>query len=247
MLTSPRTKKPFLIDPDLVYYNKVRALRYPSLIAYWPLWEASGPIAVDYSGRNLIGAYTAVNLGRDGIGDGKTSASFDGTTSYVNIYSTELNSLFNGLEGTLSFWFKVANAGVWTDATLRRMAMLYVNGSNYLGFGKTTTNNTLQVFYGAGGTAETINSAAVGGDVGWIHSALTWSKTGDLFALYLKGNFIASSATLGNWTGNLSATQTIIGATSTVPANPFNGYIAHYAFWNATLTAGEIETLSRIR
>ena len=41
-------------------------------------------------------------LAQPGIGDGRGAASFDGVTSYNNIYSAALISAFNGAQGAIS-------------------------------------------------------------------------------------------------------------------------------------------------
>ena len=77
----------------VTYTGKIQAL---GPIAYWPLSEASGTTIVDASGNARNGAYTAVTLGQAGIGDGRTSASFDGSTSFGDLYSASLAGAFNG-------------------------------------------------------------------------------------------------------------------------------------------------------
>jgi len=53
-------------------------------IAYWPMDEQSGTVAVDQSGNGRNGAYTAVTLGQPGMGDGRTAASFDASSAKVS-------------------------------------------------------------------------------------------------------------------------------------------------------------------
>jgi hypothetical protein len=60
--------------------------------------EPAGAISIDQSNNGRNGAYTGVTLGATGIGDGRTSATFDGATSYNNIYSAALNTAWNGAE-----------------------------------------------------------------------------------------------------------------------------------------------------
>src|SRR3990172_9981701 len=121
------------------YHCKCLTTETDDLIAYWPLWEASGDAAEDISGHNSHGLYTAVTLGQPGIGDGKTCPSFDGANSFVNIYSDELERNFDPGEFTFLIWLKVANEAVWSDATQRMAMSLRVDSSTYARIGKSTT------------------------------------------------------------------------------------------------------------
>lgn len=84
------------------YYRKVKKIWGSSLIGYWPVWDGFGSsVARDISGNNRNGIYNNVILGQSGIGDGRTSGLYNGSTSFINIYSSTLANAFNGLEGLL--------------------------------------------------------------------------------------------------------------------------------------------------
>lgn len=228
------------LDSTFAYTNKVIGL---TPIAYWPLAEPSGTTIVDESGNGRNGAYTAVTVAQPGIGDGRTSASFDGATSFGNIFSASLQGAFNGAEGTLALWAKVSAAGVWTDATARDLTNLGVSGSNVPRIQKPTTSNQMQCTYIAGGTNKTVNIGT--STTAWVHFAMTWSKSADQMIAYING--VQSGATqtgLGVFAGSLSATLTTIGAASTVPAAVWSGLLAHVAVWATPLSAGQIATLA---
>ena len=98
------------------YYEKVLGIQSANMLAYWPVWEASGAVADNIEGTAARdGAYTGVDLGQPGIGDGNTCPWWDGANDYCNIYSTSLRDAFNGAEGTIACWAKVNSAAVWTD------------------------------------------------------------------------------------------------------------------------------------
>jgi hypothetical protein len=223
-------------------FDKVRGTRPDKLIAYFPLDESSGLVAYDRSGNGRNGAHTAVTLGQPGIGDRRTTGSYNGTTSYTNIYSAGLASAFSGAEGTLVVWAKVANAGVWTDAAIRYIAGLQVDTNNRLRIVKWSTNNSLTLAYTAG--AATKQAAPTLTDVGWFSAGMTWSKSTDQALFYVKGVATGAAQTsLGTWAGALSATSCNLGANVNTPTYPWSGLIGHAAFWSTALTPAEMAYL----
>lgn len=233
--------KYFATGGALAYTNKVIAL---APIAYWPLADAAGAsVVTDESGNGRNGTYTAVTLGQTGIGDGRTAASFDGSTSFANVFSTSLQSAFNGAEGTIATWLRVSSSSVWTDATLRSPMTLSVTGSNVVRIRKPTTSNQIQGTY----IANAINlSVTVGtSSLAWLHLAVTWSKSADQVIVYLNGTQSGSTLTgLGVFSGSLLSTTTTLGASSTTPAAPWSGLVAHAAVWTTPLSAAQVATLA---
>lgn len=227
------------------YNDNVINIFGSSLLAYWPLWEPSGATANDISGNARHGAYTSVTLAQTGIGDGRTAASFNGTTSYANIYSASLHSAFNGSEGSIICWLKVSGVGVWTDGILRRAVSIAFNTNNRVTINKTLASNRVSVEYIAGATNKTVNITT--SNVGWLCLVITWSKSADQMICYLGGVQQGATQTgLGVWAGGASTTTTVIGAGATTPANIFSGSLAHVAIGNRALTAAEVRDLSVI-
>ncbi len=233
------------ISPWSFYAAKVAAIASSNLIAYWPLWEASGTVATDIGGSALNGAYTGVTLGQQGIGDGRTSPLFDGANDYCNIYSAALAAAFNGAEGTFVSWFKVANAGVWTDGAFHSICRLQADASNQIVIDKSSTNNVLRMIYTAGGTQKI--STPSNSSTGFLCVAMTWSKSADQMIPYVNGVATQAALTgLGVWAGALAATTTTLGASSTVPALVWSGYLAHFVLCNAALPQPSIAQLATV-
>lgn len=217
----------------------------PGLIGFWRMAEPSGSVSLDSSPEGNNGAYTGVTLGAAGIGDGHTAASFDGTTSFNNIYSAGLAADFTPSEFTLALWAKVSGAGVWTDGVSRRLAILTADASNRVFFTKSATNNTLSFNYLAGAT--NTNLSVTLSDTAYVHVALTVSKAADAAILYVNG--VQSGVTqtgLGVWVGALASTLCCLGAGSTVPVNIYSGFLANGLLYNRALTATEIASLSLV-
>lgn len=235
------TRNTSAFDPNLAYTNKLLLL---APIAYWPMAEASGSVALDASGNGRNGAYTAVTLAQTGIGDGRTSASFDGATSYNNVYGASFAGAFNPAEGTLALWCKVSGAGVWTDAATRRIASLRADASNLVNLQKDTSNNSITTSYVAGGTTKSVSVAASA--TTFFHFACTWSKSADQFKAYVNGAQVGATQTgLGVWTGALSSTLTNIGATSQ-PGNVWSGALAHAVVFARACSAAEVLNMATV-
>jgi hypothetical protein len=228
------------------YTNKVVAL---SPIAYWPLAELSGTTILDASGNARNGTYKAAGeplLGQVGIGDGRNAPLFDGSNDYANVYSASLAGAFNAAEGSMAIWFKVAAAGVWTDATDRRGIQMRVDSNNRVQLFKTATNNQVQGFYNAGGTGKTVNFTT-SAPLTWFHLAITWSKSADQMIFYFNGAQQGATQTgLGVWAGSLSSTLTLVGAGDQAGGNVYSGYLAHAAVWDTPLSAAQILTLATV-
>lgn len=228
------------------YAKSLRRMFGHSLVSYLPLQEAAGATAFDFSRNGRNGANTGTTLGVPGPGWG-SAYSLDGTTSFVNWYSASLASGFNASEGTLMAWAKVGAAGVWTDATTRRIVSFRADASNVIHIYRPTTNNIIQYQIVFGGTSLAINSPSLTGNIGWIHTAITWSKSQDKFIAYANGVQTGATATgLGTWAGALGSTQCAIGSQITTPVNVWSGSIAHVALLNRAATADEIARAYRM-
>jgi hypothetical protein len=228
----------------LAYTSKIKAL---SPIAYWPMAEASGSVAQDESGNGRNGAYTGVTLGNTGIGDGRTAPSFDGATSFNNVFSASLAAAFNNQEGTIIVWFKVSAAGVWSDGVNRRILRFAADANNQVYINKSSSVNTLDIIYQANSTAKGVSSSGLGASVAFNQIAITWSKSADQVKCYLNGVQTGATATgLGVWSGALAATTTLIGAFVTTPSNVINGFLAHAAVWTTPLSAAQILSLATV-
>jgi hypothetical protein len=229
-----------LLFPSRSYISKVKAL---GPIAYWPMSEKSGSVAYDITGYSRHGAYTGVDLGQPGIGGGETCPYFDGINDYCNVQTASLASAFSGSTGTISAWFRVANAGVWTDSTRREIAAFGTNASNLVNLRRWTTNNRFLMTYLAGGVSSQVDTTVMGGRIDFIHVGFTWNKPADEVKGFIDGNQIGATINgLGNWAGALGAS--VIGAASVVPVSAWLGYISHVALWNLVLTPDTMKALA---
>ena len=245
VLTPPRLLAPRLYPPGMRddYLWRVLSVRPGNLIGLWGLDELSGSVAHDMSGRRHNGVIVGADPGKQGIGDGRTCMWLDGSTDYINIYSTALAAAFNGREGSLMAWAKVNSAGVWIDGTQRRVAYLRADASNYVTIFRSTTNGQMNWQYVAAGVSQLPGRLGLSLTT-WMQLVVTWSKTADAVRGYLNG--VQQDATftgLGVWVGALAAGVCCIGAQTTAPAQVWHGWLGPHAIWTYALPHEEIEYL----
>lgn len=247
-------RKPLMIASGVLgggaatpYFKTVLTIQPTNLIQYLRLNETSGTTAYDLSNEGNNGTYTAgMKINNAASPDGDVCPLFD-ASGYTTPYSAGLNTdTGNKQELTIAIWMKVAAAGVWTDGTQRIIANLYTDNNNRMVFEKSATNNRISYYYAAGGTTNQVNLAS-SAPTGWTHLCITASKAADQVMCYINGAQTGTTLTgLGTWAGNLLAIRTNIGSFDQVPANPFSGWLAHWAVWKAALTPAEVLQLATI-
>jgi hypothetical protein len=221
------------------YRDRVLRIQRPSLVAYLPLGERAGAVAIDASGNGRNGASTAVALGHPGPGGRASGVLLDGSTSYINWYSTSLRDAFNNAEGSLVVWCKVPSA-VWTDGASHTLCRLRADANNSIDINKSTTNNRVNCAYLAGSTNSQVQITSIT-SLDWLCFGLTWSKAADQVIGYMNGVQQGATLTgLGVWAGNLASGNTVVGAATLTPTGAWNGHIAHAALWSTPLTAAEM-------
>jgi len=180
-------------------------------------------------------------IGTDSTGGHLSNAfTFDGSNDYVNIYSSDLNSVFNPSEGTLVAWAKFT--GSWTGG-YSSLVTIQTDGNNRVIIWKNTADSRILMYYTAGGTGSNI-AATSGSPTGWFQVAITWSKSADQVKAYFNGTQAGSTQTgLGTWIGNLSSLNAVIGATSTTATYPWSGDINDVRLYTRALSPEEISLM----
>jgi hypothetical protein len=229
---------------NLQYYQQVKNLLDTNLFRYWPLWEADGAVAADQSANADNGAYSAgVLYGQTGIGDGRTSCYFDGT-SRVNVYTSSLVSGFPTGELFISAFIKIP-AAVWTDNTLRYLISFRADVNNRITIEKPTNANWLLLRYLAGGTNKTVTLTNITQE-NLLHVALTVSVANGRLRGFLNGSQFGLDVTgLGTWVGSLDPIYCAL-ASQAGTANVSNhiGGLAHVVVGSREATPLEIAKLS---
>ena len=95
------------------YLDTVAAIETSNLIAYWPLRELTGTDADNYEvTASRDGTYTNVTLANTTGPMSGDAPKFDGSTSYVDIYSSSLNTACGRLDPAAAFLLAEFNKGL---------------------------------------------------------------------------------------------------------------------------------------
>ena len=228
----------------LNYKDKVKSIRPESLIAYYPLDEERGTAIGDHSLQANHGTATSVILADDTGPDGLPAPRFDGTNSYINIYSSALDTDFSETTGSASVWVRVLNSAQLENTTRRGILALGADTSNIVYIERTTTANTFRIAYIGGGTTDSVSPTFYKDgsyEIPWVHLGVTWDVTNNELKAYVNGvQSGTTQASLGTWSGALASTLCTIGAINTTPASGWSGWIKHVAIWNAELSADDM-------
>ncbi len=186
---------------------------------------------------------TSTTIGQPGFGSVPFAFSHDGINDFAELVApglTALNSIIDVGKGSIVAPVQVTNAGVWSDATTRRVMLFNgtVAGSNNITMFKTTGVNTLKCRYVAGGTTSQIDITMSLTDPFTL--AMTWDTVADEVKVYL--NAIQQGATingLGTWSG------TIDSASISQATQPWSGLMAYgLQVYDEVLTPSDLSTIS---
>ena len=227
------------------YIDKILKL---SPIAYWPLNELNGTTAVNLISSTMNGTYArdVATMGTiTGIGDGGTAPVFDATNDRINIQTVALTTAFASAAaiGWLASWGQVSGAGVWTDSTKRTAIILHVDGENRNYIEKYSDDNEVRYFRRAGNSPE-LYDYTTAAPTNWFHLCITWNYSLDTINYYYDGAPIATDGGLVAWVGAL--TISVIGAASTLPAQPWSGSLAHVVIGAGTISNANILTMASV-
>lgn len=222
---------------------------YSGSVALWPFNETTGSAADNYEGTAARdGTYSNVTLDNVAgpVGAERAGLWVPASSSYADIYSSDLNTNWTPDEITILVWFKVRAAAVWTDSTVRQFLTLRADGSNQFYFQKTGGANTISIRSSGGGTHHTRSIGSVS-DTGWICFALTRSISNDRVRVFMDGSKQGADMTgLSAWAGNLANTNTVAGASNTSGGSPMDGHLAYVYIRNGESTEAEVATMSTI-
>jgi RHS repeat-associated protein len=224
--------------------------------SYWTFGESSGSIAssaVIANEGSDNATYQNVTLGQPGplAGSTATAASFNGTTSYVQLQQ----SLVSGIaDEAVSLWFKTSVPN----------GVLFSSSNQPLSVGFTLGNYTPSLYVGSDGklvgefwdgtATAPMESTGVVDNGAWHHVVLSsngtgqslyldgvriGSKTNDILIIAQTNDYIGAGFIGGSWPDEANAGR----SGNTGYAQYFNGSIADAAFFTAPLAAGDVTTL----
>jgi hypothetical protein len=229
------------VKSDLTYAERLIAT---GPIGFWRLNETSGTNAADSSGNGYDGTHTGDTINNDTGPDGQPCPTFDGINDIVDLNAPGgVSAAFDGTTGTALIWLKVSAAGVWTDGAFRDAFSIRVNGNNQIWMRKNDTNNTLEWYYEAANTKETVTKGSVT-STGWICMAITWDSGADEVKAYYNGTQEGATQTgLGVWVG----VPGLIYISSLADAAVYwDGSLALAAIWDSVLSDATILDLATV-
>lgn len=210
-------------------------------ITLWGFQETSGTDAVDATGNTPDAAHgTATNdptvnaTGPTIDSDAYKAYDFDGD-DWVDIYSAELEDIFDGDEGTLIGWLDV-DSGFWTDSNFRTLFLLRnAAADNEINVhSPNTPNSTLRFVREANNSVQT-NSHTVS-----LTSAFPFVFTWDSDANAIKSYVNAGAAVSGTapaWTGtDISTSRTLIGRAVKTSGDGMIGQMAFVGLFDYVIT-----------
>ncbi|MGW0575453.1 LamG-like jellyroll fold domain-containing protein [Streptomyces sp. NPDC002920] len=209
---------------------------------YFRLGEAAGATTAVDQVRGGNGTYTAVTLGASGPFSDQKAATFDGSTSYVEIPDTGLHA---GNDRSVELWFKTANQGVLIGDQSVAMAGATAASGNWTPVLYIGTDNKLHGhFYSGSGSGSTaFGSTGTVTDNTWHQAVL--SVTGTTQTLYLDGVKQADYTGAPNDQANshlyLGAGFAKSWVNSPGDVSYFKGSIAEAAVYKTGLTAADVE------
>jgi hypothetical protein len=236
------------VGPRRNYYNQILRTQGSSLIGLWRLNELGpGLNAGDWSKQGNNAAFgTATMMAKSFGPDGHRCPLFDGSTSYVNIYSAGLLADATPAEASCLVWVKPAAASVLVDSTERYIFYIYTDANNYAKLSKTTVDNTYALDYVANSTSEQTTSTV--SDADWHSLGAVVSDTGDVCKFYVDGVLIGTDTGIGTWSGAIGSTTCVLGASSTsAGSDSWSGYMGIAALWNTALTNAEMLAIGSLK
>ena len=232
------------INRNIWYLERMKNLFGSALIGYWPMNEASGAVALDYSGRGFHGAYTGVTLGQPGIGDGLTCPLFNGANGKNNVYSTGFDAGFNKQAGSFLIWAKLKSSFLSDGFTHTIISVGEPTQANIAIIRKLSTGDDYGISYIAAGVPRTVNADQPSLD--WVHWALTWDLVADQMKAYMNGAQQGVTQTgLGTWIVALNSGWCVIGDINTSGAQPWADNSQHAAILNRAATPAEVAAAAK--
>jgi hypothetical protein len=203
----------------------------PDPVAYWNFEEGGGTTVNDKSGNANTGTWNG--SGNHWVsGRSSKAGNFNGASDYVDVYSANLASAFNGKEGTITSWVKINSPS--NDGTNRGIFMFFKDNNNYFEIFKLTTGNLR--FRRYANSVYSQQDYTVPANT-WLQLAIAYSESQDSFKAYVNGTQIGSTVTgLGTWSGSIVEAK--IGKSFT--GTYFNGSMDDFKIYNYARTGAQI-------
>lgn len=222
-------------------------------IAYWPLSDTTGGQATDLSGNSQRADYASsgITYSANGIGDGRTAITLNGTDTHVNIRTTvnTVDTLWNGNAFSMIGWGMVDSASRWTDVTaFRYLVHMRATDATYYAVlgGRNQTNNQIEWRRRAGGAIVSQTYTFASPPTGWFCMGMTCNQSLPELRFYLWEQSLGwlkvgtSVSAQTSWTGNVPVEGTSVLGAGSLTLQEWVGSLAHCALWDRTLSNDEM-------
>lgn len=246
---------PVTVRPDLRVTTYVDRLLEAGAYAIWPQNESSGLVADNASpyGAAMDGTYTAFLIyGDPGLRVGEQAVFYSVGSGACDIYSTLLNTLFDGSNGTAVMWFR-SSGPMWVSGVENYFLKLYVDANNYITLKHTTTDYEIEADYTVNGISA-VATYVTSGPTEWFSLTIRWfrpedipgSEIGHHIWLYLDGILKAAGENVTGtaWTGNLSSSDCVIGASDTTGTDSISSDGNYLSLFSSQLSNNQILDLA---
>jgi hypothetical protein len=168
--------------------------------------------------------------------------------SYINIYSADLASDFNGKEGSLMARMKVNSAADWSDAVQRDPIRIDGSGGvdqDIVAFDRTASADELRCYYAAGGVYYGVTTTDLNGTLDWFTATVTWSRSNTRCRGYANGIQQGVDVVVGTDFVNPLANNAGFGtAHQAAPDYLWGGSMGPVLLANRELTPAEVASLN---
>lgn len=220
---------------SLAYAAKILTIQSANALSLLNLAETSGGTAADATGNSRTGAYNSVTLNATAFLDGTPAPSFDGTTSWINWFTSSLAGAINLSEGTFACWVKASAAGVWTDGVVRVFQEWFINSTNKAIFDKHSVNNQSALLYNSGSLVDSITAPGSA----WASFVATWSISNLRSRIYLNGSLLSPAGVLSTAASG-SIASISIGRQSNTSAQFWSGNMKYCGVWSTEWAQADV-------
>ena len=239
------------------YMEKVKRTQSSAFVGYWPLDEESGTTVFNAVAPAVWGTTTPESNGTSAnlvrvpetagflAPDGSKCAMFDGSTTYVDMISAKSSSATT--IGSMAIWAAIPQENL---AATTKMVLFHfaVDGDYQIQLTFNATAYQMQAMHDA--NSEKTSTALVYNMMGpqlpqWHHYAMTFADGGTL-RFYVDGVAQTAATSLGTWSGSFATALMCLGSDNTTISDAFKGWLAHFGWWSAELSAAEVKDLATI-
>jgi hypothetical protein len=210
--------------------------------------EHTGTTLNDASGNGEDGSINGVTPNNTAGVDGRRAMLWDGANDYGSWYTANINTAFDGSEGSMIIWVKAIDANFWTDNSTRwfvRVRGSTGGGSVHTMWLQKTSANNVSWQRQANGSTQGFNESQT--PTGWFSMGMTWSETDDELKMYYNGDLRDTDSSIASWTDTTLQSNTVaLGSQqNTSGVEVMDGWLQHFAVWDTPLSEAQMSMIGR--